>query len=98
MLIDIVEVRPIGGHRLYLRFEDGAEGEIDFADRLQFDGVFEALADPEYFAKVQVLPDARTIGWPNGVDLDPDVLYSWVTGQPLPNYGSSDRDGSSPTT
>src|SRR5258706_5951993 len=37
MMKDIVEVRPLGGHRLYLRFEDGVAGELDFADRLRFD-------------------------------------------------------------
>ena len=40
MLKDIVEVRPLGGYRLYLRFEDGVAGELDFAGRLRFEGVF----------------------------------------------------------
>jgi hypothetical protein len=26
MLKDIVEVKPLGGYRLYLRFEDGSRG------------------------------------------------------------------------
>ena len=29
-----VEVKPLGGHRLYLRFEDGVAGQLDFAERL----------------------------------------------------------------
>jgi hypothetical protein len=45
------------------------------------------LAEPEYFARVAVLEEHGTIGWPNGADLDPDVLYSLVSeGQP-PSYG-----------
>ena len=40
MLKDIVEVRPLGGYRLYLRFEDGVAGELDFAGRLRFEGIF----------------------------------------------------------
>jgi len=38
MLKDIVEVRPLGGHRVYVRFEDGVAGEVDFAQRLRFTG------------------------------------------------------------
>ena len=33
------------------------------------------LRDPDYFAQVRVDPEAGTIVWPNGVDLDPQVLH-----------------------
>ncbi len=31
MLKDVVEVRPLPGHRLCVRFEDGVAGEVDVA-------------------------------------------------------------------
>jgi hypothetical protein len=71
MLQDIVEVKPLGGYRLYLRFEDGVAGELDFAGRLQFEGVF---------AQVRVHPELGTVVWPNGADLDPVVLYAELSG------------------
>ena len=80
MMKDIVEVRPLGGHRLYLRFEDGVAGELDFADRLRFEGVFAPLRDPVVFAQVRIHPELGTIAWPNGADLDPDVLYAELSG------------------
>jgi hypothetical protein len=83
MLIDIVEVKPLSGHRLHLRFADGSEGVVDLAPHLKFSGVFEPLKDPVYFAKVRVDPDLGTVTWPNGADLDPDVLYSRLTGKPI---------------
>jgi len=46
--------------------------------------VFEPLRDEAYFARVRVDPEAGTIAWPNGVDLDADVLYARITGEPLP--------------
>jgi hypothetical protein len=49
-------------------------------------GVFVPLQDVAFFRPVTVDPEARTLVWPNGVDLDPDVLYSEVTGKPLPVY------------
>ena len=49
MLKDIVEVRPLGGHQLYLRFEDGVAGEIDVADLISFDGIFAPLRDERRF-------------------------------------------------
>lgn len=83
MLKDIVDVKPQAGYRLFLRFEDGTSGEIDLAPFLDFRGLFAALKDPAYFAQVSVDSELGTVVWPNGVDLDPDVLYSRVTGEPI---------------
>ncbi len=80
MLKDIVEVKPLGGYRLYLRFEDGVAGELDFAGRLRFEGVFAPLRDPAVFAQVRVHPELGTVVWPNGADLDPDVLHAELSG------------------
>jgi hypothetical protein len=82
MLKDLVEVRALGGHRLYLRFEDGLAGELDLAPRLRFEGVFAALQDPAVFAQARVDPELGTVVWPNGADLDPDVLYAELSGAP----------------
>ena len=83
MLKDIVAAQPSENHRLQLRFEDGTEGVVDLARILSFRGVFEPLKDPEFFARVFVNPDSGTVAWPNGADLDPDVLYGIVTGKPI---------------
>ena len=83
MLKDIVEVRPLGGHRLFLRFEDGVAGELDFANRLRFEGVFAPLRDPATFAQVRLDAELGIISWPNGADLDPDVLYAELSGSPI---------------
>jgi len=81
---DIVAVRPLGDYRLHLRFEDGAEGVVDIARQVPFTGVFAPLGAPDYFLRVRVDPDLGTICWPNGADLDPDVLYAAVTGSAVP--------------
>lgn len=83
MLRDVVEVKPLGGKRVFLRFEDGVSGEIDLAGRIEFTGVFAPLVDEREFAKVRVNPDLGTIVWPNGADLAPETLYSWLTEAPV---------------
>jgi len=83
MLPNVVSVTQTGPYRLKLRFDDGAEGEIDITKMTTFEGVFEPLKDPGYFSQVKVDPEAGTIVWPNGADLDPLVLHSKVTGRPI---------------
>jgi len=77
----ITAVRVDGPFRVHLRFADGSEGAVDLAQRIQGrGGVFAALQDPAFFARVTLDTDAGTIVWPNGVDLDPDVLFEAAHG------------------
>lgn len=78
MLVDVVEVKVTGPQSLWLRFDDGTEGVVDFATLLSFNGVFEPLRDPAYFASVRVEPDLGTIVWPNGADIAPERLHEAV--------------------
>ena len=86
MLKDIVEIQPLDGYRLRLRFEDGVVGEVDLEKMIQFEGIFAPLKDRATFVQVRVNPDVGTIVWPNGADLDPLVLYSQLTGAPIPRF------------
>lgn len=74
-LIRIQAVTPREGFVVRVEFTDGTIREIDLEPYL--DGpVFQALReDPEMFRLVKVDPRMRTLIWPNGADLDPDVLY-----------------------
>lgn len=86
MLPRITHVRYMGDYRLELRFSDGRHGEIDFRGRVVGrGGVFAPLEDVSFFQQVRVDPEAGTIVWPNDVDLCPDVLYSLISGKPIPD-------------
>jgi len=62
--------------RVALGFSDGSQGTVDLTPWIAGKrGVFAALQDPAFFSQVRVDPEAGTIVWPNGADLDPDVLY-----------------------
>jgi hypothetical protein len=84
MLRDVKSVRPLSGHRLHLQFDDGVEGEVDIAALVAWHGVFEPLRNIEFFRQVAVHSELGVVCWPNGADLDTDVLYSEVAGTPLP--------------
>ena len=79
----IISVRVIGPFQLCLGFTDDSEGVVDLGPWLAGRrGVFEPLQDPEFFARVEVDPEAGTVVWPNGVDLDPDVLFEAACPRP----------------
>ena len=81
----VTQVRHLGEYRLELSFTDGTTGELNLKERIvRRGGVFTPLADLAFFAQVKVDPEAGTIVWPNEVDFCPDVLYSLVTGRPIP--------------
>jgi hypothetical protein len=86
MLNDIVDARILEGYRIHLRFEDGVEGDVDLGRLIRFEGVFAPLLDPKEFARLTVNKEIGTICWPNGADMDPDVLYAQVSGQPIPLF------------
>lgn len=80
----IVRVRHIENYILELTFADGTSGQLDFAPKVVGrGGMFTPLQEIPYFKQVQVDPEAGTLIWPNDLDLDPDVLYSEVTGKPI---------------
>jgi hypothetical protein len=70
----IVTVVHLGDFRLRLTFSDGLVRELDFEGVFE-KGVLESLRDVRTFSSVVVDEVAGTIAWPNGVDLDPDVLH-----------------------
>ena len=76
---DVTDVQNLGEYRLHLVFADGAEGDVDVSRLIEFRGIFEPLRDAREFERVRVDPEAGTIVWPNGADLDPLVLYAAVT-------------------
>jgi hypothetical protein len=77
-MLNIQAIEYRGGHRLWLRFNDAAEGEVDLAAHL-VGPVFLPLRDPALFAAVRLDPELRTIVWPNGADLAPEFLHSLLS-------------------
>lgn len=71
--VRIKDVQPLHDYTLRIRFSDGSSRDIDLEPEL-WGPMFEPLRDPYEFRKVAVDDELGTIVWPNGADLDPDVL------------------------
>lgn len=82
-MIDVSSVVPPDDYRLRLKFADGTECDVDLAELIRFDGIFAPLRDRARFLEVGIHPELGTLVWPNGADLDPDVLYARVTSRPI---------------
>lgn len=74
-----VEVKPLKNFRLWLRYDDGAEGEVDLSD-LACKGVFRAWSKPGPFEAVHVSGHG-SIAWTGDLELCPDALYMQLTGK-----------------
>ena len=66
-------------YRLWLRYSDGVEGEVDLSD-LVGRGVFEAWWEPGFFEKVHI-SGRRTIAWNEDIEICADALYLEITGR-----------------
>ena len=79
MLDRIVAVSPRSGYRVWVRFEDGLEGEADLS-HLVGKGVFKRWADsPSEFMEATIDEASGTLCWPGGLDIAPDGLYRRVS-------------------
>jgi hypothetical protein len=74
MIPRVVEVKPLDGYRLWVRFQDGRVGTIELVNEL-WGPMFEPLKDPDLFFQASVNPELETVTWPNGADLAPEFLY-----------------------
>jgi len=74
MLDRIVAARALPAYQVWMRFEDGLEGELSLA-HLVGRGVFASWLDEREFRKMFIDEESGTIAWPGGVDLAPDALH-----------------------
>ena len=72
-LVRVQSVEPLEKFRVRITFKNGLRKEIDLEKFLRGE-IFESIRkDPKIFHSVKVV--GGTIGWDNGADIDPDVLY-----------------------
>lgn len=74
MILHVREARYLRDYVIWLRFNDGAVGEVDLSGELEGE-VFEPLRNPNAFKSFRVDSELQTIVWENGADMAPEFLY-----------------------
>lgn len=74
-MVLVRSVKPLEKFRVLLEFSNGERKVVDLEPFLH-GPIFEPIREnPELFRSVRVDEELGTIGWENGADIDPDVLY-----------------------
>lgn len=72
--VRVTTVELLGGHRVRLSFDDGATVDRDLFPLL-WGPVFDKIRnDPAAFAAVSVDRELGVLCWPNGADIDAELL------------------------
>ena len=74
MVPKLKEAKYVKAYTIWLRFEDGSEGEVDLESEL-WGEVFETIKDQKEFKAFRLNAELNTITWPNGADFAPEFLY-----------------------
>jgi hypothetical protein len=77
-MVWVVRAELKDGYKVYVEFNDGVKGIIDFKEILENEPLefFRKLLDLEVFRTVHV--DIDTLCWDNGLDFAPEYLYEQV--------------------
>ena len=86
-----VAVEAREGRRIWLRYSDGAAGEVDLSG-VAGKGVFKAWDEPGCFEQVHIAPH-RAIAWNDDLELCPEALYMELTGK---TWDELPADGEAP--
>src|SRR4249919_1820986 len=86
-LIRVAAARHVRDHVLWLRFDDGLEGEVDLTGSLE-GTLLEPLQDVAEFAQVRVVDGIVT--WPSGADWATESLYERVAANRLTTQSLDD--------
>lgn len=68
----LIEASYTGDYRVYLKFADGVQGEIDLSGEL-WGEMYEPLKDKTLFSQVKIDEEIPVLVWPNGADLAPGI-------------------------
>ena len=79
MRVKPIAVRALEPYKIWVKFDDGVEGILDYSD-IAGQGVFKVWEDPDFFKKVFIDNDLHVVSWPGELEFDRENMYMTITG------------------
>jgi uncharacterized protein YkvS len=78
MLFLVTKAELREDYKIYIEFNDGLSGIVDFTNKITTDhrAIIRELTDKDKFNKIKI--ERHTLCWDNGVDFAPEYLYEQV--------------------
>ena len=73
----IIIVKYLSDYKLYIEFDDGLSGTIDFEPYIQ-NGVFRYLLIKDNFARCHPAPSFGGLEWDNDLDMAPEFIRDLI--------------------
>jgi len=71
MFVHVEQAKYLNEYKIWLSFNDGAEGEVDLSSEL-YGEIFEPLKNISFFKSFTL--EGHTLSWSNGADFAPEFL------------------------
>ena len=75
MYIEVVDAKFIKNKEIFVIFNDGLKGIVDFNYFIQKGGVFKEFENQEFFEQFVIDKDFGTLKWSDDLDIAPEGLY-----------------------
>ena len=73
----LIDAKHTINYKIWFKFDDGTEGEIDLEKQL-YGKIFEPLKNITYFKSFKIHPELNVISWDNGADFAPEYIYETI--------------------
>jgi len=74
----IIKIELREDYKIFIKFNDGLSGVIDFKNKIKTDhrSIIKELIDENKFKAIKI--ERHTLCWDNGVDFAPEYLYDQI--------------------
>ena len=79
MISKPIQVKTINQYSIWLKFDDGTEGEVDLSHLID-KPVFQNWKDSDFFDRVYIDPETGAIAWDENIELCLDNMYLKIKG------------------